>query len=332
MKILSEGLASYPQCPSRYLGFEKFQNLADNFLLVVGSAYKPQVLKNYSMKKVLIEFDEPNRYYYPPEITRHDSYENSFDKIFTICPYSAEWLNKKNDCKKREFVFFPFNQELIPNNREKIYDVIYTGHILSRTIENLINQITEFNYVLVSNSEDPRVNFKSVSYLEKLNLISNSKITLIHNLHFMDSYHISNLHTISDFKLNKAFQKVPSINYKNILFNRLINTSKRFLNRKLKKYDAIEIEVPHIKSRTFEAAFCKSLMLVQKDDFNIIEEFFEPEKEFIYFKKGELNIKITEILKNYSKFNEVIEAAYNRAINNYTTEIFFNKYLKDLHV
>jgi spore maturation protein CgeB len=85
---------------------------------------------------------------------------------------------------------------------------------------------------------------------------------------------------------------------------------------------------PQIKTRPFEAAFCQSLIICKKDKWNIIEKWFEPNKEFLYYEnQEELEILIKDVLENYDKYLPIIENAYHRAINNYTTEHFVKKYL-----
>jgi spore maturation protein CgeB len=85
---------------------------------------------------------------------------------------------------------------------------------------------------------------------------------------------------------------------------------------------------PQLKSRPFEAAFSKTLMLVLKDEYNVIEEWFTPNEDFIYFDNQEgLEELISETTQNYSNYSHIIENAYNKAINEYTTEKFIEKYI-----
>jgi spore maturation protein CgeB len=86
---------------------------------------------------------------------------------------------------------------------------------------------------------------------------------------------------------------------------------------------------PQLKSRPFEAALCKSLILCKKDDWNFIETWYEEGKEFLYYTDGnDLKEKIDEVLSNYSSYQEIINNAYQRSIENYTTEAFVNKHFK----
>lgn len=84
---------------------------------------------------------------------------------------------------------------------------------------------------------------------------------------------------------------------------------------------------PQLKSRIFEAAFCRSVMLVLEDEFNIVEEWFTPYEDFLYFKEGELQQRIDDVLNHYEYYTTMIDSAFNKAYNNYTTEQFIERYI-----
>ena len=194
------------------------------------------------------------------------------------------------------------------------FDVIYTGHIVSQKILDIIDSISHFNYRFISNSAHPSVTDKNKNYLEKLSLVSESKISVVSNLLYPKPIHILNLWLTKGFNENCAFRSVP----------------KRWDLSGLFNYD--NIEIPQIKSRVFEAAFCRSLILCQRDEFNIIENFFKPDDEFIYYEKGKLTGKISEILSNFSKYELVVENAYKKATQEYTVAKFYSQFLKDLKI
>ena len=78
--------------------------------------------------------------------------------------------------------------------------------------------------------------------------------------------------------------------------------------------------MPQFKVRTFEIASSKSLLLVKKDPWDLVEDFFEPEKEFIYFENfTELEEIIDDISKNFEKYQPIIDAAFEKC-KNYTVE------------
>jgi len=241
-----------------------------------------------------------------------ESYDKEFYKIFTLCPYTSEWLNKKNQTNKRIPIFFPFNEEDIPLPMVKKYDIIYTGHLVSSKLTEDIRTIAKFNYRFVSNQKHKLVTNHKSSYADKIKLIAESKITLVHNLLYPNLSHIMKIWNYKEWRNNYAFELVPRP-------TQLL----RLLGDK-------NVVVPQLKSRVFEAAFCKSLILCKHDHFNVIERYFEPEKEFVYYHEYNLESKISDILNNYDDYGQIIERAYKRAIDNYTTERFVDNYLKKI--
>jgi hypothetical protein len=276
--------------PLYHLGFEKYENVCGDFYLMLGDVYSAILTHNYDDKnKIVLSLEEPNFC----TAGHHVETFNKCSKILTICPYTAETI------ENRQFVFFPFNSDLIPQKQEKLYDIIYSGSIQSNFVSEIINCMVPYNYIFVSFNKDFRANHPKVSYLEKLNLYSKTKITVCHNLLWPSSLDIPRYRQFLNADKNKAFD----------LLDQCI--------------------MPQIKSRVFEAAFCRSLILCAKDHWNVIEKFFEPEKEFIYYTDiNDLQDKLKYIINNFEKYELIIENAFNKAVNNYTTEKFVEKYLK----
>ena len=83
--------------------------------------------------------------------------------------------------------------------------------------------------------------------------------------------------------------------------------------------------MPQFKTRMHEAAFSRTLNLVMRDSWNIAEQYYEPETEFIYFDNAQdLERKINDIINNWSDYNDMIGRAYTKSLQ-YTTENFINK-------
>ena len=71
--------------------------------------------------------------------------------------------------------------------------------------------------------------------------------------------------------------------------------------------------LPQFKGRMWELASTKTLILVKKDPWNIIEETFIPNSDFIYYNNvDEANDIIDDVLINYKKYRDITESAYNR--------------------
>jgi spore maturation protein CgeB len=78
--------------------------------------------------------------------------------------------------------------------------------------------------------------------------------------------------------------------------------------------------MPQFKVRSHEITSSKSLMIVKKDPWNLVEDFYEPGKEFVYFENfKQLEEIIEDVSKNFHNYEDVIEAAYKRS-KDYTVE------------
>lgn len=315
MKVIHR-ITGYAQDPTRYFNFKRFEKKCGDFVLVEAAFEESSQWNEYNLTKeeldtivkqkiVRLDFAQPTLF-----LTNDnpDNYEGQFYRIFTICPYSADWLNKRQHNHKHVPIYFPFNEDYIPKTYKKRYDIIYTGHILSPTIAKYVKLISKFHYRVVSNSKNSLVTNQSASYTQKLKLIAQSKITLVTNLLYIRHYQLPFIWRIPQYQENEAFKLIPKW-----------YEIHKWLNK--------EILAPQLKSRVFEAAFAKSLILCRRDPFNIIEKYFEPEKEFIYFDDKNLEKTIQNILDNYEAYEKVIERAYKRAVNNYTTKKFVENYL-----
>jgi spore maturation protein CgeB len=91
---------------------------------------------------------------------------------------------------------------------------------------------------------------------------------------------------------------------------------------KIWEYKSEEI-LPQFKVRTHEIATCKSLILCKKDPWNLIEDFYEPNKDFIYFDNlSELEDILHDVNTNFEKYVPIIESAY-QTVQKYSVENFF---------
>lgn len=300
MEIITDMPTVHAHDPIRHMNFERFTNTANDCYLFMILTKSPEynnllqskldTFQKHDKEKIVFTLEEPN---FCTGDSDHLRAFHKADRILTIDPYIAQVYYN------REAIFFPFNEEYIPKNFNKKYDVIYSGHIFWNFIQDIGSIIKNHNYVFISNQNHPYVNFKSVTHQEKINLYAQSKIAIVHNLVFINP---------ADAPRYAAWPH----------------------SEKIESFKALDKNViPQIKSRVFEAAFSKSLILCYKDNiWNIIENYFTPDKDFIYFENAkDLEEKITYIKNNYDKYLPIIENAYNKAINNYTTKKFIEKYI-----
>ena len=322
MEIIKRSAHGYLQDPTKNLGLEIYEGCGNADVALIVAAFEKiacwehlgisdSEIERIKKKKVArLEFEEPNKFFIGEDF---NSYDNDFYKIFTICPFTADFINAQQGNQRRVSIFFPFNDKYIPQTTEKKYDIIYTGHLHPKPILHDVKLMSRFNYRLVSNSKHDLVTNRGVSYEEKIGLIAQSRITLVHNLLYPTFSHLRNIWCYAKWQDNLAFSELPTLR----------NVSRFFLNRE-------GMMVPQLKSRPFEAAFSKSLILCKKDPFNVIENYFEPEKEFIYYEEGHLVETISDILHSYADYQPVIDRAFERAQKEYSSEAFFNKFLRDI--
>lgn len=320
MRVIRSYLG-YRQDPRRYLHFSDYARTCGDFVMLEGGFAKPLYWKEYNLtpqqlskvkskKVVRLDFAEPTNYFVGDFV---EKYDDDFYKILTLCPYTAAWLNKKNVNRKRVPIFFPVNERYIPPKRKKLYDVIYSGHIVAQELKNELQELQPFRHVIISNSHDAIVTHRGVSYREKMKLYSQTRVAVVHNIIYTMrlKHRYANIWRIPDWRNNEAFKLIPP---------------------PWKPWELLrkDLYVPQLKSRVFEAAVTRTLILCRKDPFNVIERYFEPGKEFVYYEPGHLQETLADILAHYAKYERVIDRAFTRASREYTVKAFVKKYLQHI--
>jgi hypothetical protein len=243
------------------------------------------------MNNVAMYFEEPNIF-----IQMNIDYNSeNFDKKLTLCKYSAELFNKnRKDSKNSIPVFFPVDIDLL---KDSGWDNDYDFKDFSKCKKRNVIYTGHIHSNILANLTNIMNKFNDTSlnipdYFSKMKEYRNSKIAIIHNLLFLNNDHLNIWNKFEEFK-------------------------GKYL-------------IPQLKSRTFEATASQCIILCLYDEFNVIEDFFEPNVDFLYFKnETELEILIDKILKNYDDYKFLAENAYKKFMNNYTLKHFCDKYLKE---
>lgn len=271
--------------------FESIPTLTDYILSPIGTS--AEVFDKYD-NIVYMLFDEPNGFWVPSQEETIFKNYNKIKKLIAGCPYTTKYYNELYGNDKRIHTFLPWDRDNIPSDFTKKYDVYFTGHVLYEFVTGFVKVIEKFNNCIVSYNYGNR----QVGFREKLQLNGHSKISVVHNCIF-----------------NAFGIPMDELHPKNEIFK----------NWKTSKF------IPQFKSRTNEAAVCKSIMLAHFEEFRCIEQQFTPNVDFIYwYDNKDLEEKIHEILKNYDKYVHLAEHAHQTLLNNWTTHHFFEKYLRNL--
>lgn len=300
MKVEKKLTLEIPGTNTHYFNLDEFSEEDSNECLYYGYTFLEDgidynLLKKYD-RNVYLNVTSPTEYCGNISMNREDV----FDDVYSICPYTNKWLNEIKNTNRYKTTFYPFNKKDIPTNTEKKYDVIYHGGIHGEKYWNMLEAIRLFNYRFVTQTHGinattqhflPYATNTDLSNQEKLNLISECKISICFNT--FDIRHSGDIHEIKskpNWHRNEAFKHIEDL-----------------------------MIAPQFKSRCNEAAFSRTLNLVKRDPWNLIEKYYNLD-EFVYFDSiEELPNKIQEILKNWEDYLPIIDRAYKKSLN-YTTE------------
>jgi len=235
-------------------------------------------------------------------------YDNKFDIVYSICPFTNQWLNNKGLGREYRTMFYPFSEHLIPQECEKQYDVIYHGGIHGREHVDCLDAMMYYNYRYCTMTHHineltarhvPYATNVNLQFQEKIDLIAKTKISICYNLVHIFPEHVGVIKSYDGWEKNAAFREVDKQRIK-----------------------------PQFKTRMHEAAISKTLNLVHRDRWNVVEDYYEPDKEFIYFDDSiDLREKIHDIVNDWENYSGVVENAFEKA-KKYTVKNFVN-FIKD---
>lgn len=325
MKIFKDLSVEIPDTNSYHWNFEPFESDDGNILAVGYNSLSQSDFetcrRNADSKVVLFNNWSPCEYAQRDLKNGVDAIhaEDKFDFVLTICPYTAKWRNLNSEKKRYIYAFYPYSADIVPHQSEKKYDVIYHGGIHGKEHVMAMKAIMKTNYRYLS--LDYGINPLTRRYLryatdinlpfkKKLERIAECKISICFNL-----IHVSYKH------------------YRNILaYRSALNVGGEFFDglkpyHLFKNYPWIGI-LPQFKTRVHEAAISRCINLVFNDGWNVIEDYYEPGKEFLYFEnERDLRDKMDFILKNWDTdyIQNIVDSAYQKATR-YTSQNFMNIY------
>ena len=315
---------NYPDCIVTYCDFEKYISKYEDLdcAFYFGYNSRRHTSVNKEMKErfpslIFFNQEQPCAYHSETEGHMSSDVDNLFTDIYTICPHTAEWNNRLHNDGEQKFkpILFPIDKEYLIDTKEKIWDTVFYGSVCGREHAEAIEIISKFKYRFMTlgyeywNPNEQLDDIRKTASLvtdinlhtfEKWKILSQTKVLPIYNQLYLHNDHVKNIKNYDRWEENKAWSH---------------------LDQKI---------APQLKPRVTEAALFKMLMLVKKDPWNLIERWFEPNKDFIYFNSNdELEDLIRETTNNMDKYQHIVESAYKKAYDNYTTEPLFDMILKN---
>tara|TARA_R100001079_G_C4451090_1_gene153774 strand:+ start:4781 stop:5734 length:954 start_codon:yes stop_codon:yes gene_type:complete len=314
MLILENLTAEVPDTNAYHFNFKKFSDDDKKTVLLYGYNSSNNKLLETDLcdyKKILFNNWAPCEF---AQVKDHNGkspmdYEEKFDVVYSICPYTVEWMNNLHLGREYRYIFYPFCKTLTPEKQEKKYDVIYHGGIHAKEHVDCLKVMSKFNYRYCTMTTHinsltrhflPYATNTNLKFKDKINLVAESKVSVCYNMAQVHKEHIPRIKSRPEYKKNLAFSSIDTL-----------------------------AAMPQFKTRFHEAAISRTLNLVRKDDWNVIEDFYTPEEDFVYFDNEiDLEKKIKEVLNNWGDYQQIVENAYIKSMN-YTTEKFIEKIKKD---
>lgn len=301
MKIISEHSGEYKDVINSFYNLERFDSDSESEILFQGysTSRNNQLKEKYKHynKRVYLNLEAPCAYCSTETCNIEQQY---FTHVYTLCPYTCEWMNKRCNTKFIP-IPFPYAKESFQHvnyESDKSFDVIYMGHLLGFEHFKIIDILKKYNYLHISLSDyqypytPTHVNINSKF---KWELLSKSKVSIAMNLAPITNFHKEFIIKYDEWFENKAFKNLES-NY-----------------------------IPQFKPRIIESMVCKTLTLVKYDEWNIIEKWFTPNEHFIYwYNLEDLFYKLHHIINNYKSYKKIIDSAYNK-VQEYEIEKIYNK-------
>jgi hypothetical protein len=208
-----------------------------------------------------------------------------YDYIILLCKYTADYLNEKYMTNKCHALWFPVVNYPY-NDISRDIDVLYIGNYI-RTLP-FFREIYEcMNKYTPTHHIFPIRDHSIQTIFNKINHINRTKIYIVHNV-LENSRHLPKYRN-----LGLPFEKY--------------------------KY------VPQIKSRMFEGALMGCVLLVLRDERNLIEEFYVENEHFIYYNEGELDEKIQHILTHYDEYKVMGLKARELTLERYMVNSFMEQ-------
>ena len=301
----------YSDCIVKHFGLDRYDDGVENAVFFWGW----EALMDAELREKYKDF--PHRLAFntsaPCDLLGHDpkyaggdtiSNQEYFTEVFTICPYTAKWASMVSSTPHTP-ICFPFSAQEFKKYEDtepedKKHDAIYYGQVHHPFYIPMLEVLSQFDYRfstisnhgLTKESAGLVTNYQ-LSSQQKWDLLNQCKISVGVNLLFL---HAPHLETFNSFNNIEQFEKIEWIN----------NT----------------YQMPQMKTRMVEAAASKTLMLMCRDRYNVIENWFEPGKHFIYWATfRDLHAKIEDITNNYEKYWPIVECAHEH-VQQYSIENF----------
>lgn len=307
MEVVLKKGGEYQDCIVSYFGFDKYSQPSEEKVFFWGyrCLEDEYIKKQYShiKNRIFLDTASPCAFLSSRNFLQNCKY---FTKIYTICPWTADFLNANG--VSSEAVCFPYPAEHFEkfnniSSEDKQYDCIYYGQIHDDYYFPMLRSISNFNYKYTTISNHGM-------NAEMSNLVTDKNLSTIAK---WESIALSK----SCVGINLLFPKNHSLNCQYYIDNYNMSDDLRHI--------LTQPIMPQMKTRMVEAAACKTLMLIHKDEYNVIENWFKPDKHFLYWNdQTELTQILNDVRDNYHQYWDIVENAHQH-VKQYSIFNFWSK-------
>lgn len=281
MKVVNNSRGEYSDVINSHYSLEELSEDSDSVLFLGYDTSKCVDTKsshaNYA-NRIYLNLESPCSFC---SVSSFEGESRYFTHTYTICPYTAKWLTERSNIKATP-IAFPYKSlcfDEVPVNDKSIASM-YMGTIMCQQHEEVLDVIRRRTHAISSLYPHPKLTHCKISSHEKWMLLGKAKSNVIINMCPISSSHIAWI-LQNDLSDHGAFDNI---------------------------YSGF---IPQFKPRTIESMVCKAVCLVKKDPWNVIENWFEPDKHFLYWETyEELDNLIENIDSNYEDYSDIINNAY----------------------
>eukprot|EP00668_Euglena_longa_P012885 GGOE01015387.1.p1 GENE.GGOE01015387.1~~GGOE01015387.1.p1 ORF type:complete len:449 (+),score=98.07 GGOE01015387.1:34-1380(+) len=256
-------------------------------------------------------------------------YEAQWDHVLTLCPYTAAWVNRHMQQHRRTAIYYPFTTALVPpfipfDKRE--LDVVLVGwYQISPFVFRILKGLAQYKarWVRHHTTVPPSV-LRNVTLPHealradlprKLRIISRARIAVVYNAMF-------------DYPF-LARHRSPEATHAAIKARPILLSNYAFAYNLRHNLSRTPFPMsPQVKSRMVEAAGCGALMLVFNDGYNVIERYYEPGVDFVYWTDLEdFHRKVRMVLADPATYEAMAQRARRKTLTRYTNDRFLADFL-----
>jgi len=285
MIIAHDKRGEYADVINSYYQLEQYDDGKDDCVLFqgYGTSVNEDIREKYKEvpTRIYLNLEAPCAYASTTTCLQEQSY---FTHVYTLCPYTCEFMNSHQTNTKFIPIPFPFKGSCFNGlDTNKTLDVIYMGAMMCQEHADIVESMKPYKYNFSSLSPAGEPTMLNVTSQEKWKVLAQTKASVAINMCPIGTEHIN--HIIA----NENWDKIGAFN----------NLESGY--------------IPQFKPRVIEAMCAKTVNLVKRDSWNVIERWFEPGKHFVYWDDiTDLQEKLKDVVENYENYESMVESAYER--------------------